>query len=923
MQNAEGVSRLPVPPPPVVEAPRLPVPVTRSLRMPASNLRSLCLLFFWLASFLAPFSPACLHAASPPALHVGCAPDNDLYRVLRDQGLTVHRAESPAAAVAAAPERAAVLLLPGQYPETPTPLTDTLFAEARRKHLRLYVEFPAHLPGLNVGPVAGHKTERAVVTSDFFGPALPERRILGINGLHYVTVNASQPHVVAARVAGFDTAVYGLPSATAPLLFELPDANVLVATTSFSRFVTGRYAPTEAWRTVWAAILRWLAPDAVWPELEWASMVRPSYGRQDPLSSDAERQALERGVTWFLRSKLLVHPSRLDDVNRASSGDGLLPTPPPDAPVGDGSLGILEAPLSIILADGSQMQSVSRRGDCTAESALALAFGGALLDDPELSAIARRLLDFYLFESVARKGDRADPDHTAYGLVAWGIGSPAWTVANYGDDNARLMLGTLGTAALLGTDRWDEAMMLCLLGNLRTTGRQGFRTDRLDMGPLSQHPWTHFYHRNAVNLAPHFEAYLWACYLWAYHKTGDALFLDRTRHALRATMKAYPRGLRWTNGLAQERARIVLPLAWLVRVDDTPEHRAWLREAVEGLLALQDESGAIREELGPPGQGMFPPPRSNEEYGGNEASLIQQDGEPVADLLYTVNFAFLGLREAAAATRDPAWIAAENRLADFLVRIQIRSEARPELDGGWFRAFDFRRWEAWASNADAGWGAWAIESGWTQGWITSVLALRQKQTSLWDLTASSGIGRLHPELRARLMPDDLLRRTAPPRFDHQARGKSYQLAVPPAAAYPDETGQTLTDGEAGLADHTDPAWIGLQGPDITVTVDLEHTVSIRQVAAPFLESVGVGVYLPARVELSLSTDGQDFTPLPAVVRPPSRPDAAWVHRFVVDGDGREARYVRFRAVNPGLIAPGAPGAGTASWLFLGELLVNP
>ncbi|MCZ7637638.1 MAG: hypothetical protein M5U12_17350 [Verrucomicrobia bacterium] len=329
-------------------------------------------------------------------------------------------------------------------------------------------------------------------------------------------------------------------------------------------------------------------------------------------------------------------------------------------------------------------------------------------------------------------------------------------MANYGDDNARLMLGTLGTAALLGTDRWDEAMMLCLLGNLRTTGRQGFRTDRLDMGLLSQHPWTYFYHRNVVNLAPHFEAYLWACYLWAYHKTGDVLFLDRTRHALHATMKAYPRGLRWTNGLAQERARILLPLAWLVRVEDTPEHRAWLREAVEGLLALQDESGAIREELGPPGQGMFPPPRSNEEYGGNEASLIQQDGEPVADLLYTVNFAFLGLREAAAATRDPAWIAAENRLADFLVRIQIRSEARPELDGGWFRAFDFRRWEAWASNADVGWGAWAIESGWTQGWITSVLALRQKQTSLWDLTASSGIGRLHPELRARLMPDDLL-----------------------------------------------------------------------------------------------------------------------------------------------------------------------
>jgi hypothetical protein len=38
-----------------------------------------------------------------------------------------------------------------------------------------------------------------------------------------------------------------------------------------------------------------------------------------------------------------------------------------------------------------------------------------------------------------------------------------------------------------------------------------------------------------------------------------------------------------------------------------------------------------------------------------------------------------------------------------------------------------------ASNADVGWGAWSVESGWTQAWITSVLALRRLGTSLWDI----------------------------------------------------------------------------------------------------------------------------------------------------------------------------------------------
>jgi hypothetical protein len=35
----------------------------------------------------------------------------------------------------------------------------------------------------------------------------------------------------------------------------------------------------------------------------------------------------------------------------------------------------------------------------------------------------------------------------------------------------------------------------------------------------------------------------------------------------------------------------------------------------------------------------------------------------------------------------------EDRLADFLVRIQIRSESHSELDGAWYRGFDFEKWD--------------------------------------------------------------------------------------------------------------------------------------------------------------------------------------------------------------------------------------
>jgi hypothetical protein len=125
-------------------------------------------------------------------------------------------------------------------------------------------------------------------------------------------------------------------------------------------------------------------------------------------------------------------------------------------------------------------------------------------------------------------------------------------------------------------------------------------------------------------------------------------------------------------------------------------------------------------------------------------------------MLYTVNFAFLGLHEAAAASGEKFYRLAEDKLAEFLCRIQVRSEKYPELNGGWFRAFDFKRWEYWASNGDAGWGAWSIEAGWSQSWITAVLALRQLDTSLWEITGNSKVEEHFSKMRHQMIPDVIL-----------------------------------------------------------------------------------------------------------------------------------------------------------------------
>ena len=854
--------------------------------------------FGWAAVVLVLAACGALPAAAdgPPAkvkLVFCCAADNDLYRVVKDNGIEARRFDSPAAAVDAAEDATGVLVLADGYPQKTTAVEAAVLKAAAAKKLRVYVEYPGALEGIRLAAPRSARLERAVVASDFFGPTLPPLRILAINALHFVPAAVEKPHVVAAKVAGFDRAVFGLPPQTFPILFEHPGGDLLVSTTKLSHFVTARYAPQDAWRAVWAGVLRWLCPGGSVRGLRWTPAVRPSFGPDEPLRADAELQALRRGAEWFLRSKLLMHPSRREEVGRALAGNGLAPTPPPDAPVGDGSMGILEAPLSVIQLDGRQLQGVSIRGDCNAESAMALALAAKALGEKGYSDIASNLLDFYLFRGDARKKERGDPRHGAYGLIAWGISTPAWYCANYGDDNARVMMGTLATAAVTSQDRWNEPMMLCLLANLRTAGQLGFRDDRIDIGPLTQHGWEHFFRRRVVSYSPHMEAYLWACYLWAYHKTGDDLFLQRARTAIGMTMKAFPDGWRWTNGLAQEKARMLLPLAWLVRVADTPEHRAWLRTMFQALAAIQQPGGAIQEEIGRLGRGMMPPPQSNEAYGANEASLIQQNGDPVSDLLYTVNFAFLGLHEAAAATGEKDYAQAADKLAAFLCRVQVRAEAHPGLDGGWFRAFDFRRWEHWASNADAGWGAWAIESGWTQGWITAVLALRHLKTSLWDLTAALKMKDLHDKLRPVMIPAEAIESLKGQTLRHAAAGRAVTLGTRLDDRYTGGGPEGLTDGRIGPPDHADPAWQGYWGPDLDATVDLGKVTTLGEISTRYLQSTAVGIFPPTLVEYAVSDDGKEFRVVAALKNPvPDKEPGPLIREFKAPVPNTRARYVR-------------------------------
>jgi hypothetical protein len=723
------------------------------------RITSIFLTYIFIGFFIFILIQGCIDTVKK-ALIISCRESNDLVQTLKSNRIRFSRYDTPWEAVENASDGSGVIILADEYPVKTVTIDSLLYIRAAEKNLKLFVEYHSHVPGMSMGEPRRTSLERVVVTTDEF-IGLPRLQILCLHDCHYLPATVSDPLLSVGKVAGFDRAVFGLDNSdSGPILFKMPD-DVLISTTGLSCFVTARYAPEEAIRTIWLYILKYVTGEA-YPadKFEWVSDVHPSYERDQILPPDAARKAVVKGIDWHTRAGMVINKDGWEEYKdlwnlKDSNIHTTVPpvnnaAPPPVSDPGDGSFGLLEGIASKVNRDGSQPARWWLRSDSNGESSLAFALRAKLDGDERSRLIAGNLLDWLYFTSGLFQ---TDPEKPNFGLLFW---APGNAQALYQDNDIKAILGCMGTSGILKTDRWDEVLVKNILGNFRTTGKNGFRGRRIENPDLMRDGWVSYPNRETVLLQPHYEAWTWASYLWLYDKTGWKPLLEKTKKGITMMMEAYPDGWRWTNGIQQERGRMLLPLAWLIRIDDRPEYRRWIKQIAGDIEKSQDGSGAIREELGALDRGDYVPSKSNAAYGTDEAPLIQENGDPVADLLYTCNFTFLGLHEAYAATGEEQFRRISDRLAEFLIRIQVSSDKHPSLDGGWFRAFDFKNWEYMGSNADSGWGAWSIEVGWTQAWITSVLAMRELGINLWDISGNSKAGKVFAGIRSQMIPDSLL-----------------------------------------------------------------------------------------------------------------------------------------------------------------------
>lgn len=161
--------------------------------------------------------------------------------------------------------------------------------------------------------------------------------------------------------------------------------------------------------------------------------------------------------------------------------------------------------------------------------------------------------------------------------------------------------------------------------------------------------------------------------------------------------------------------------------------------------------------------------------------------------------------------------------------------------------------------------------------------------------------------------------------DHIAKGIDYELEHPPSKRYPG-THLCLTDGFAypeGEVYAIDlKGWLGLQGEDLVVDIDLGTQKQINQIQMGFLQDQQKWIFLPDTITFYTSEDGDDYMSIQSTKCDSTTFDPRILKQHAEAGyTDLNTRYVRVH-VKRKTLPSWHRAAGKPAWLFTDEIIIK-
>lgn len=150
---------------------------------------------------------------------------------------------------------------------------------------------------------------------------------------------------------------------------------------------------------------------------------------------------------------------------------------------------------------------------------------------------------------------------------------------------------------------------------------------------------------------------------------------------------------------------------------------------------------------------------------------------------------------------------------------------------------------------------------------------------------------------------------------HKALGKKININVQPSKTYAGSGADGLINGITGSDTRiNDKEWLGFDGEDLEITIDLGEEMEINSIETRFYEAPWMWIYAPKVIEFGIDQHG--------INSKAEIPESTGTHTVVKIQLNETTRYIHLRIPNFGLIPEGKPGAGHQPWTFIDEIIVN-
>ena len=197
------------------------------------------------------------------------------------------------------------------------------------------------------------------------------------------------------------------------------------------------------------------------------------------------------------------------------------------------------------------------------------------------------------------------------------------------------------------------------------------------------------------------------------------------------------------------------------------------------------------------------------------------------------------------------------------------------------------------------------ETGWSQPEDRELKDFRRRVIPLLEILRSKGYETFDLE------NEYGERKLAQTGLEHKAKGCKVIYNKPIQDWYQAAWEKTFTDGVIGGWTYSDNRWQGFLS-DIDVTVDLGQVQQVNYVGGTFMQLIGPGVFMPSKVDILVSQDGENFTLAATVWNDIPVTAADLLFKEFSTICNYKARYVRYHAYRSTM----------RGFLFLDEVVVN-